>query len=152
MQAQSMLCVAFLLMAAFSQAADVNVVGSWSERIGAADLSAGAGTDIRWPIESDPYQVQISIDNTGGGPWTLMVRRFGSNLPAGVTVAIRRTTGGSGDGVVGGESYVMVTEIDQPLFYGTGDSSGIGIQQRLDGVSIGQGRGDYSGELLYRVQ
>ena len=148
-----LLRAACLLVMASAHAADLSVIGGWSQPIGSMDLASGAGTDIRSPIESASSQAQISITNTGGGPWTLMVRRLDSTLPVGVDLAVRRTTSGSGGGsLVGGESYMNVTATEQALFSGTGDRGGIGIQLRLDGLSIRQAPGPYDSPILYRIE
>jgi hypothetical protein len=134
-------------------AADINLSGDWTANVNAGDLIAGAGTDFRSPIESDSYQTTIDITNTGGAPWMLSVQRMISTLPAGVTLAVRRTTGGSGGGAIsGGEGYLTLSSSEQQLFYGSGDRTGIGLQFRVDGVSIQQGVGSFGANLTYRVQ
>ncbi len=136
----------------FTHAADIEVFGFWSEQLGAIDLASGAGSDIRSPIISDPLHAQINIANTGGGSWTLVLRREGSNLPSEVTLAVRRSSSGSGAGSVsGGEDYLTVTDSDQALFSGSGDRDGIGLQLRLQGVSVRHGAGTFGSLLRYAM-
>jgi hypothetical protein len=140
------------LVMAGPQAADVAVFGSWSEQLGAIDLAAGAGSDIRSPITSDGSQTYISIANTGGGAWTLYVRRTDSSLPSGVSLAMRRISSGSGTGtIVGGEGDLTVTDMDQEFFFGSGDRIDIALQLRLDGVSVRHGMGTFGTLIHYRI-
>lgn len=144
--------VACLCMAISASAADVSVLGSWSETLGAAALVAGAGSDIGSPIESGSHQATLDISNTAGAPWTIGVERSGSGLPPGVTLAVRRTSDGSGEGsIAGGQVYLTVGSGEQSLFYGSGDRSGVGLQLRLEGVSVENGPGAYDTTLTYRI-
>jgi len=141
-----------LALAPLAQAADLNLVGGWFETLGAADLVAGAGSDLRSPITSGSSQATLDIANTDGAPWTIGVRRSSSSLPGGVALAVRRTTSGSGDGhVSGGEGYVTVGTSEQVLCSGEGDLDGIGLQLRLSGVSVEQGAGTFGATLTYRI-
>ncbi|WP_242464228.1 hypothetical protein [Thiococcus pfennigii] len=143
------ICLASMQVA---QAADISVFGNWSETLGAADLVGGAGTDIRSPITSGAYQATLDLSNTDGAAWTVGVRRASSSLPTGVAVAVRRTTGGSGDGgISGGQDFLTVGANEQVLCSGHGDRSGIGLQFRLTGVSVEQGTGGFGATLVYRV-
>ncbi|WP_233490323.1 hypothetical protein [Thiocapsa marina] len=145
--------IALAALALSAQAADISLTGGdWSETIDAGDLIAGAGSDIRSPIESGSYQATLDISNTGGALWTVGVQRSGSSLPSGVTLAVRRTSDGSGGGsITGGQSYLTVGSLEQAIFYGSGDRSGIRLQLRLDGVSVGNGPGAYDTTLIYRI-
>ena len=141
-----------VLTAGAVEAADIGAVGSWSNTIGSHDLIAGAGTDFRSPIESDPGLGTIEIANTGGHTWSVRVRREGSALPAGVALAVRRTSNGSGGGNInGGTEFLVVGDQEQTFFTGAGDLAGIGLQLRLDGVSISQGPGFNDSTLVYRI-
>lgn len=142
-----------VLTAGAVEAADIGVAGGWSNSIGSQDLIAGAGTDFRSPILSDPGLGTIEIANTGGQTWSVRVRRDGSALPAGVALAVRRTTNGSGGGSInGGTDYLVVGDQEQTFFTGAGDLGGIGLQLRLAGVSISQGPGFHESSLVYRIE
>jgi hypothetical protein len=141
-----------LAVASVAQAADLTVTGSWSETLGPPDLVDGAGTDIRSPITSGSYQATLDIANTGGAAWTIGVRRASSNLPTGVAIAVRRTTTGTGDGgISGGESFLTVGGTEQTLCSGTGDRSGVGLQLRLNSISVAHGTGSFGATLTYRI-
>ncbi len=135
-----------------ANAASVNLVGDWVQTIGTPELVGGAGTDFRSTIESSAYQATISVSNTDGESWRLVVNRSGFSLPAGVTLAVRRNGSGSCGNLIGGLDYVPVSDQGQELFSGTGDCSGIGIQLRLEGVSIRQTPDFYETTVLYTVQ
>lgn len=142
-----------LIMGSSVQAAGVTLIGNWFETIGADDLIMGAGTDFRPTFETGAAGATLGITNTQGAPWTLWVRRDTSTLPAAVSIAVRRTSSGTGDGgVSGGADYLVVQDYEQPLFQGVGDRSGIGLQLRLAGISTSQGTGVPGCTLVYRVQ
>lgn len=150
MRIVAILCSAALLATPNVQAANLSVMGDWFATIGESDVASGAGSDIRSGIESSAYQAEVSIADTGGAFWTLVVSRSGANLPTGVTLAVRRT--GSCASLTGGTDYRDLTDQDQTFFSGSGDCSGIGIQLRLQGVSIRQVPGLYGTTVLYTVQ
>lgn len=135
-----------------ASAASVSLVGDWMPTIGTSELVGGAGTDFRSSIESSAYQATLSVSNTDGASWRLVVNRSGFSLPAGVTLAVRRNGSGSCGNLIGGLEYVPVSDQGQELFSGMGDCSGIGIQLRLEGVSIRQPPGFYETTVLYTVQ
>ena len=142
-----------LIIGSSVQAAGVTLICNWSEMIGTDDLVMGAGTDFRPTIETGVAGATLGIINTQGAPWTLYVRRDTSTLPAAVSIAVRRTSAGTGDGgISGGADYLVVKDYDQPLFQGVGDRSSIGLQLRLAGISISQGTGVFGCTLVYRVQ
>lgn len=131
------------------QASNLSVMGNWFQQLGSSDLIGGAGTDLRSLSEGS---ASITITDTDGLPWTLMVHHSGGTLPAGVTVALRRTTGGGCGGLVSGLEYQDVGEKSQAFFSGAGDCSDIAIQVRLQGVSIRQAPGVYETTLFYTLQ
>ncbi len=133
-------------------AAEINLVGSWLKSFDIQDLRSGVGSDFRSPVESDVNEKSIEISNATGLSWAIKVRRADTNMPAQVGVAVRRTTNGIGDGTIaGGESYLTISEQEQVLFSGSGDRVGVGLQLRLEGISIKEDPGLYSAMLIYRV-
>jgi hypothetical protein len=142
---------AALLLTLGAQAANLSVVGDWFESIGPGHLTGGAGTDINPLIESRSH-AGVGIASTEGEPWTLVVQRSAANLPAGVSLAVRRTDSGSCGGLVGGTAFQDLGDQVQALFSGQGDCSGIGIQLRLQGVSVRQAPGAFGTTLLYSLQ
>ncbi|MCC4114222.1 hypothetical protein LLG90_02540 [Aromatoleum toluclasticum] len=147
------LCALALLAASpLARAADIGVTGSWLETIDRNDLSAGAGSDVRTPIESSSAQVTLDITNTLGAGWTVQLSRSDINWPAGVTIAARRTSDGAGGGSIsGGAAYVAANGAPQIFFTGTGDRTGIQIQIRTEGVSVRTAPGTYSTGLIYSI-
>ncbi|NMF88129.1 hypothetical protein [Aromatoleum petrolei] len=143
---------ALVLLAAspLAQAVDIGVTGSWLETIDRNDLSAGAGSDVRTPIESS--SVTLDITNTLGAGWTVQLSRSDINWPAGVALAARRTSDGIGGGSIsGGAAYVAANGAPQFFFTGTGDRTGIQIQLRTEGVSVRTAPGTYSTGLIYSI-
>lgn len=127
-------------------------MGDWFESVGPSSLVDGAGTDIRPLIESASYQAGVGIVGTQGEPWTLVVQRSAANLPAGVTLAVRRTGSGNCTGLAGGTAYQEIDDQVQAFFSGQGDCSGVGIQLSLQGVSVRQAPSAYGATLLYSLR
>ncbi|MFC6674154.1 hypothetical protein [Marinobacterium aestuariivivens] len=136
-----------------AQAADVSVVGNWSELIDSNDLTAGAGSDLRSPIESGSALATVDISATGGSSWAVKVSKSDINWPTGVSIAVRRTSDGTGAGTIsGGTGYLIVTGTEQTLFSGSGDRSGIQLQLKTENLSIGDAPDTYGATLTYRVE
>jgi hypothetical protein len=144
---------ALCLMVGLVQAADISVAGNWSRTIDEQDLVGGAGTGFRSPIESEPGQATLNIQNIGGEPWRVKVRHTLTNLPDGVTLAVKRSSDGTGQGVItGGTDYLVLSDTEQTLCEGTGERTGIGLRFSLQGVTIFQVPGLHQGTLIYRVE
>ena len=134
-------------------AADISLTGDWSKTIGADDLSAGAGSDIRSPIESGSSEIRVDISNTGGSGWDVKLRRSDSVWAAGVTLSARRTTEGSGSGTIsGGGGWLAVTGSSHTLFSGTGDRINVGVQLKLEGLSVTHAPDAYATTVTYSVE
>jgi len=136
-----------------ARAADISVVGNWYEVVDSNDLTADAGSDLRSPIESGGALATVDISTTGGGSWVVKVSKSNLNWPAGVSIAVRRTSDGTGAGTIsGGTGYLTVTETEQTLFSGSDDRNGIQLQLRTESLSIGDAPGSYGATLTYRVE
>lgn len=148
----ALLALAAVLPLGLAVAADIAIGGDWQSALGAADLTAGAGSDIRSPVDSAATQTLIDISATGGMAWVVRLRRADTRWPAGVTLAVRRTSEGSGPGGIGGGTdWMAVGASDSVLFSGSGERSGIALQFRLQGVSIAQPPDAYATRLTYSV-
>jgi hypothetical protein len=140
-------------MVGLVQAADISLVGNWSRTIDEQDLVDGAGSGFRSPIESEPGQATLSIQNTGVGSWRVKVRHTLSNLPDGVTLAVKRSSDGTGQGTIaGGADYLVISDTEQTLCEGSGERTDIALRLRLQGVTIFQAPGLHNATLLYRVE
>ncbi|WP_175534586.1 hypothetical protein [Thiocapsa roseopersicina] len=148
------LCAAGIGLTTFvAFGSEITLLGSWSQPIGSSLLVGGPGTGIQSPIESDPIQATISISGTGQAAWRVKVRQDFVDMPTEVLLAVRRTTDGAGQGsVLGGQEFLVIGETEQILFEGNGDRSEIGLQYKLEGVTILQGQGRHGSTLLYRVE
>ena len=135
------------------QAADISLVGNWTEVIDSNDLTSGAGSDIRSPIESSTAQATIDITATGGGSWTVKVSKSDVNWPAGVSLAVKRTSDGTGSGTIsGGTTYLTLTGTEQTLFTGSDDRSSIQLQLKTQSLSVSDAPDSYSTTLSYRIE
>jgi hypothetical protein len=146
----ALLCCALISGA---EAADITVSGNWFETVDQADLAAGAGSDLRSPIESNAGQATLDIANTLGGNWTVRARKSETFWPSGVSVAVKRTSEGNGTGSIsGGTAYLTLTGTDQTLFTGTGDRSGVQLQLQTDDLSVSHAPDNYSLTITYTVE
>jgi len=145
--------LALIGWAGAARGADIAVTGNWWQTVNQADLISGAGSDIRTPIESSTVQTTLDISNTLGGSWTVVARQSDISWPAGVSLAVKRTTDGSGDGTIsGGTTYVTLTPNDQILLSGSGDRAGIQLQLETNGLSVSHGLGNYTLNIIYTLQ
>lgn len=152
LRAGALCALALLAASPLAYAVDIAVTGSWFETVDRADLSAGAGSDVRTPIESSAAQVTLDITNTLGAGWTVQLARSDISWPAGVAIAARRTSDGAGGGsIAGGAAYVAANGAPQIFFTGTGDRTGIQIQIRTEGLSVRTAPGTYTSGLIYSV-
>lgn len=153
MRASHLLLIACMLGGNEVSSAQLEIIGSWSPVIGAADLWGVPGSDFRSPIESDSAQSTLAVVGTEGRAWVLKVRRSDSNMPEGVRFALRRTTTGSGPGAIdGGADYVFPETADVIFLTGFGDRMGINLQLKLEGVSLHQSPGFYGANLVYGLE
>lgn len=136
------------------QGAELALYGNWTETITRDDLVAGAGSDLRSSFESSVAQATLDVTQTGGSSWTLKVRFGGTQWPADVSLAVRRTSNGTGAGAIsGGTGYLPVTSADQILFTGSGDRSNIQLQLQADGFSVTRHPPDfYTTTLIYTLE
>lgn len=152
LRAGALCALALLAASPLAYAVDIGVTGSWFETIDRDDLAAGAGSDVRTPIDSTSAQVTLDITNTLGAGWTVQLSRSDISWPAGVTIAARRTSDGTGGGSIsGGAAYVGANSAPQIFFTGTGDRTGIQIQIRTEGLSVQTAPGTYTSGLIYSV-
>lgn len=146
-------CVALLCFAAPARAADITVVGAWPVSLAANDLVAGAGTDLRSPIESAAAQVALTISNTGGANWSVTVSENASLWPVGATLFVRVASTGSGAGGVSSNgAYLPLGAAGQTLLSGTGDRAGVQLQFKGSGFSVRNALGNYSATIIYTLQ
>lgn len=150
------LIVAVLLLVAgqFSEAEiSIDATGGWSRTITAADLEAGAGSDLKSTYESaaDP---SLTISGTAGNDdaWRVDVRRADTDWHSNLTLSVKRTGGGTGGGsITGGTAYQAIGTSDAEFFSGAGDRSAIPLQFKLEGMSLQVPPDTYSTTITYTV-
>jgi hypothetical protein len=147
-------------------AADISIVGNWSETVNSSDLIAGAGSDLRSPIESSTSVAVINISNAAGTNWIVKVKKTDLLWPTETSLVIKRTSNGLGsiasdDGFVGltgtesisgGTTYLELTGNEQIIFSGAGNRSDIYIQLKLSGLSVLNPPDNYSTSITYRIE
>jgi len=147
-----------LLLLPEAEAIDINATGGWTETIDAADLTAGAGSDLTTTYTSATNATLITIINCTGSTdnWRVDVRRLDINWSASFTLRVRRTntgTAGSGGGscCTGGGSFMNITTTDQTFFSGRGNRNNVACRYRLLGMSINIPPATYSTTVIYTI-
>jgi hypothetical protein len=129
---------------------------TWSVTLTAADLQAGAGSNLITTYPSSTSQATLTV--TGcvdtADNWELQVSRSDTNWPAGVTLSAQRTGDGSGDtgsAIVGGLTYLTIGAVPTTLCTGHGDRSAIPMQLRIQGLSVALPPTAYSTTITYTL-
>ncbi len=114
-----------LLAVAVLPAASIDLIvsgGTWNAgTFGPANLSGGAGADFANPTESSVDQVIITVADTALS-WELRVRRSSDAWPAGMSLAIRRSSD---------SNWHEITTTDTVFFSGSGSISDVQCQLRV---------------------
>jgi hypothetical protein len=132
-------------------AADISSNGTWYEMISAADLVAGAGSNLRAPIDSAGGTTVLSV--AAAGAWQVKARCDSGAMPAGTTIWVRRVSNGTGSGTIsGGEAFVQLSATDSDFFSGSDTRSSISIQFRITGLNCSAAPGSYSSPITFSVQ
>ena len=145
--------VAALSLSAPAEAIDVATSGAWSITVDATDLVSGAGSDLVASYESASSEVTIDLTNTAdsGDAWRVDVKMTGS-WHADLHLWVRRTGGGSGPGTIsGGTTYQEITSTYAASFSGTGDRTGVPLQFKVTGVSVGVDPTAHLRVVVYQV-
>lgn len=136
------------------RAIDLASAGDWTRTITAADLQAGAGSDLTATYLSDPVVMSLAITGTidNNDTWRIDVRRTDSNWHNDFTLAIKRTGDGSGGGgIADGDAYRAITMTDASFFTGAGDRFNVPLQLQLTGMSIQAPPATYSTTITFTV-
>jgi len=141
---------AFILLN-FAGAANITITGTWSRVIGSGDLTGGAGSNLTATYASATNQVLMGVTTTLTN-WRVDIRRIDTNWHANFVLSIRRTGTGSGTGTVsGGTNYITITTTSQTFVTGSGNRSGIQLQEQLGGVSVSIPVNTYTTTIQYTV-
>lgn len=141
-----------LALAGNIQSADLTSSGDWVASVSAANLAAGAGSDLQTQFESISGVTTLTISNAPG-EWSLRARRNGTQWNSAVAVFVKRTSAGSGAGsITGGGGYVEVTATDSEIFTGSGPRSGVSLQFKLTGLSKKVSPSTYLSSIIFTVQ
>ncbi|MFH1313921.1 MAG: hypothetical protein ABIJ00_11950 [Candidatus Eisenbacteria bacterium] len=145
---------ALLLVVTVSWAISISATGSWTEAVDESDLAGPPGSDLNSTFESASDQISIDITETQGDAdeWLVSIKRVDTNWHANLQLYAMRTSDGSGTGSIsGGTAYKEVTTGNQSFFSGSGDRAGVGIQQKITGVSIQLDSDTYSTTVYYTL-
>ncbi|MBI2298714.1 MAG: hypothetical protein HYU66_07150 [Armatimonadetes bacterium] len=147
-----------VLLLAFARAGSAQIsitsTGGWTRVVTAADLQAGAGSDLNGTYESATNAVILAISNTtgNGDAWRVDARRTDTTWHASFTLYLKRTNNGGGGGSIsGGTAYQAVNAVDNSFFSGTGDRSNVRVQFEITGVSIQIPPNAYSTTVTFTV-
>jgi hypothetical protein len=133
------------------QAINVTVTGDWTLVIDENDLQDGPGSDLNPQYPSATDQISVDITQTGKN-WTVYIQGSITNWYSGLSVYVRRTSDGSGNGwISGGTNWMQVTLGSQQFFQGNKRRLGIHVQCGLTGMSVQVPPDTYSGTITYTV-
>jgi hypothetical protein len=130
---------------------EIIVSGGWLRVIDHSDLKAGAGSDLIESYESPLDSTVIDIIANSRTSWAVYVRRI--NQADDLSIHIRRTSNGTGEGIIeGGENFILVEESPKLLFRGKGEKRSITVQLKISGVSINIPPGSRGFRIYYEVR
>lgn len=125
-------------------------------------ITTEAGEDITGTITESQINTELNIYSTGdinrnNHEYEVWVRAV--NLPAGVTLEVKRANAGNKPGAGGGQgqvnggdtNYLAVTDVPQKFFSGKGDREKIGLLFQLRNISVVQPVGNLGYHLVFEV-
>lgn len=146
---------AVLSVGSTAHAMDIAVVGSWTTTVTASDLTAGAGSDLAGTHTSASSQATLDVSNVPGGPtdtWRVDVSRSDAIWSSSIHVWARRTGDGTGSGSIsGGGAWQELGTTDATFFSGAGDRSGVTIQLRVTGLTVGIPANVWATSIVYTL-
>jgi len=143
-----------LLSVGVSWAISISATGSWTEIVDENDLAGPAGSALNSDYESAADQVSTDITETTGDAddWAVSIKRVDTNWHANLHLYAKRTSDGTGTGSIsGGAAYQEITTGNLSFFGGSGNRTGIDIQQKVTGISTQLGSDNYSTTVYYTV-
>jgi hypothetical protein len=143
--------VIILLPLAYAEAGkvDISASGAWNFTITAADLTAGAGSDIKDKVSASNATL-VTVSATGFN-WKVNIRRSDSLWHGNLGLYTMRTSNGTGSGIVsGGTSYVPIGTTDTQFLSGSGSKSNMSVQYKLSS-SVSVPPGSYSTTVIYTI-
>jgi hypothetical protein len=132
----------------------ISAVGTWSETVDETDLAGGPGSNLVSTCESTADQVSVDISGTTGDSdtWRVDLKKTDTTWHGDLHLHLKRTSDGTGSGSIsGGASYVEATDTYTEFFSGGGDRTGIHVQLKITGISVGVPADAYSTTIYYTV-
>ncbi len=137
------LCILLILLGCFSAVSagttlswNSSFTNGWTLTPDASMLSDGAGSDYAQEILSPPYTEAVTVESDTS--WSLYIESEPLLWPDAVTLSARAMAPEQETFTVLQETFVPLTSSPTLLASGTGDRELIGVQYRLDGVSVSQ--------------
>jgi hypothetical protein len=143
--------IALIVATSRAEAGNVNISasGGWNFTIGVSDLAAGPGSDIA-DKDSAPNATFLTVSATGFN-WRVDVHRSDTSWNGNLSLYVRRTSDGTGSGIVfGGGSFIPVGLVNSLFFSGSGSRSNMGVQYRLKS-SVKVPPGSYGTTVIYTI-
>lgn len=97
------------------------------------------------PVNANP------CDPSSNPAWRINAE-LQSTPASAISVEIRRTNGGTGGTLNGGESYILLNSSIQPLFTGCGNVTGINLQFKIDNLDTADGNGNKLWHVKYTLE
>ncbi|WP_289531949.1 hypothetical protein [Labilibaculum sp. K2S] len=139
----------------------VTSTGKWNFKVATSDI-IDAGLDYNEIYESSAQKVRIEISNGiwkeyVGYDWTVNIKKVDDNWDSSLKIYARRTDDGKPANnsyetyVIGGESYIEITDFSTYFFSGLRGSTKIKIQFKVEGVSVLIPVDTYTTNIVYTV-
>lgn len=125
----------------------VTANGDWNVTVNEFNLTGGAGTGLTGTYTSAAAQTTLTVWGVGNWNWRIDIYKVDNTWSPAFTLYARRTSGTAS----GGTTYQVVTDVSQPFFTGSNPQSGLGIQYRLQGVSLAVPVNSYSVTVYYTM-
>ncbi len=133
------------------QAQQVRIKGTAEFKFSYANIKAG--DDFATEASNKGDEVDLSIRQMPKNKrWYLTVSKTDINWPSSVSIYVRRTSGGSGNGYVwGGSYYTCIRNMPQSFLIGSGSLNNINLQYKLKGLSLSIPSNTYYTDIVYTL-
>jgi hypothetical protein len=138
-------------LALFTKAQEVRIKGTADFKFSYANIKAGE--DFATEASNKGDEVDLSIRKMPKNKrWYVTVSKSDINWPSDVSIYVRRTSGGSGNGYIwGGTNYTCVRNMPQYFFMGSGSLNNINLQYKLKGLSLSIPSNTYYTDIVYTL-
>lgn len=142
-----------IMIAKTNFAQTISVTGNWSPSV--TTLTTAGAEYSSSNITSLANQSNVTINATGSQSWIVKVSKIDSDWNPSLTLWIRKTGDGAGNGSIspiGATTFTQLTAIDQEIFRGTRKrDTPVPIEYEIRGVSVLVPAKAYSTTIMYTI-